>query len=239
MTTVTLGHLRNALHAGCASVVARVLDAHEVDLEFIDLDQGDIPELLKKGRLDLLVSAWMPRDEAYLHLGARILGTLYRPQLTLASYDASLTYADLPRQKIHRLYVPERFESQARALMKDLVKNVDIAVKVCDEEALCATVRAARQEGEPFLVLLNQPHALFHEDTFMPVSGAPLFEAFDACLLLRERMADILDQDLLVELSEMVLGNKIVSAIDHAIQVDRMDPEEAAEAWQRGRLVSR
>lgn len=59
--------------------MARVLDAHEVEVEFVDAERDELPGLLDEGAVDLLVSAWLPRDADLVQHGMRVLGTLYRP----------------------------------------------------------------------------------------------------------------------------------------------------------------
>ena len=45
--------------------------------------------------------------------------------------------------------------------------------------------------------------------------------------------------DLIDELEEMMLGNQIVQFMENAIRNQGMSADEAAEAWQRGKLVVR
>jgi len=239
MTTISLGHLRDALNAGCASAVARVLDAHEVEVDFVDADQSELPGLLEESAIDLLVSAWLPRDAGLLQHGMRVLGTLYRPYYCWAGYGGHETIEGLTAGQITRVITARSDEAQMRGLLAQTEALSETAVTLCADESLYATVQNAREAGENFLVFLAQPHALFHDDRFQPVRDARLGEEMEANLLVREAVAACADQDMLDELSEMTLGNKVMSALDHAIQIDGMDPEEAAEAWQRGRLVAR
>ncbi|GAB6854827.1 glycine betaine ABC transporter substrate-binding protein [Asaia astilbis] len=240
MTTISLGHLRNALHAGCASAVARVLDAHEVEVEFVDADADEVTGLLEEGAIDLLVSAWLPRDAELLQHGMRVLGTLYRPVYGWASFDALPPLAEISAADgLETVIVGRSDAAQAQSLLADLPGISGLAQTVCDDDALYETVQTARSVGKRALVFLAQPHALFNDDAFQAVIDPRLSEEMEASLLVREAVAACADQDMLDELSEMTLGNKVMSALDYAIQVDGMDPEEAAEAWQRGRLVSR
>lgn len=48
-----------------------------------------------------------------------------------------------------------------------------------------------------------------------------------------------MEQDLLDELDELMLSAKIISAMDYAMRVEGMTADEAAEAWQRGKLLPR
>lgn len=239
MTTISLGYLGTALHAGCASAVARVLDAHEVEVEFIDSDTDELPQMLEEGAIDLLVSAWLPRDAALVQYGMRVLGTLYKPSYCWAGYGDIADIGSIAPGAVDRVIAGRSDAGQVEALVVQTPSLAATPVSLCDDEALYATVQTAREAGEKALVFLAQPHALFHDEAFQPVADPRLTGEMEACLLVRETIAACADQDMLDELSEMTLGNKVMSALDYAIQIDGMDPEEAAEAWQRGRLVSR
>lgn len=239
MTTISLGYLGTALHAGCASAVARVLDAHEVEVEFIDVDRKGLPSMLEEGAIDLLVSAWLPRDAELLQYGMRVLGTLYKPYYCWASYETLPDIGEVSSGTVDKVIAGRADAEQVNALIVATPALTDIPVILCDDEALYATVQSARDAGEKALVFLAQPHALFHDESFQPVVDSRLNAEMEACMLVRESVAACADQDMLDELSEMTLGNKVMSALDYAIQIDDMDPEEAAEAWQRGRLVAR
>lgn len=128
-------------------------------------------------------------------------------------------------------------------MMQDVLSQTPVlsglTVSVCNDDALYDTVQKSRLDGRKFLVFLAQPHALFHDEAFQPINDPRFSQEMEAALLVREAVAACADQDMLDELSEMTLGNKVMSALEYAIQIDEMDPEEAAEAWQRGRLVAR
>ncbi|WP_336946467.1 glycine betaine ABC transporter substrate-binding protein [Asaia sp. BMEF1] len=239
MTTISLGYLRNALHAGCASAVARVLDAHEVEVEFLDADRGELPGLLEEGAIDLLVSAWLPRDASLVQHGMRVLGTIYRPYYCWGSYDAVSSPAELSSEALETVFVARSDAARLQDVLAQKPSLSGLAPTLCEDEALFEAVQGAHAAGRKFIVFLAQPHALFHDEAFQPVSDPHFSEELEAALLVREAVAACADQDMLDELSEMTLGNKVMSALEYAIQVDNMDPEEAAEAWQRGRLVAR
>ncbi|WP_240993517.1 glycine betaine ABC transporter substrate-binding protein [Asaia bogorensis] len=239
MTTISLGYLGTALHAGCASAVARVLDAHEVEVDFVDADASELPSMLEAGAIDLLVSAWLPRDAALVQHGMRVLGTLYRPYYCWASFDDLPEVASLDARDVDLVIAARSDAGQMNALLAQTPGLDGVATELCDDEELHAVVCGLREEGRKALVFLAQPHALFNHEAFGPVQDPRLGVEMEACMLVREAVAACADQDMLDELSEMTLGNKVMSALDHAIQIDGMDPEEAAEAWQRGRLVSR
>nr|WP_267879891.1 glycine betaine ABC transporter substrate-binding protein [Acetobacter papayae] len=88
---------------------------------------------------------------------------------------------------------------------------------------------------------LYQPCFLFHQGGFRILTDPKkaLSEEQTARLLLRQGLRDELEQDLVDELDELLLSAKIISAMDYAMHVEGMSADEAAEAWQRGRLLPR
>lgn len=241
MTTITLGHLRNALHAGCASAVARVLDAHGVEVEFVDADAAELPGLLDEGAIDLLVSAWLPRDIGLVQHGMKVLGLLYRPVYVFASAFAREAIDVLSAQDAGRFIVGRDDLPLLKKALETLPLLQSLPIEVCADEGLYDCVSDAIEAGERFVLVAAQPHAVFHRNDVhvLQDDASRLGSEMEASMMVRETVAACADQDMLDELSEMTLGNKVMSALDYAIQVEDTDPEEAAEAWQRGRLVPR
>ncbi|WP_048848091.1 glycine betaine ABC transporter substrate-binding protein [Tanticharoenia sakaeratensis] len=246
MTEMTIGHLRTGCDAGCASAVARVLEAHEVEVAFLDLDRDERAAALAAGRVDLLVSAWMPRDLGLAGSGARVIGGLYRPSYVwaftgaLPAGQALLSHAGT--LDVARIITTPDLEERLSALLgTDAVGGCRASVELCEPDALHDRVRHAVAQGERAIVAVEQPHAIFHDAGFSVLEdpAGALGGEMEARMILGPEAARECEPDLLDELDEMMLGNKVMSALDHAITVDDMDPEDAAEAWQRGRLLPR
>jgi len=241
MTQMTIGHLYTSLRAGCASAVARVLEAHEVEVEFVDLDPEDIEEALEQGEVDLLVSAWFPRDEKLSGPGSRVIGDLYQPQISFAALKAVGPVNTLTSADVDRVIVADDSREVLEKALKQLPALSSLPMEVVGEAALIARLEKAQAEGEAPLVVATQPHAVFHTSllTLVEDPGKLLGGEMSARMILRDDVARKADTDLLDELSEMMLGNKVMSALDYMIGVEGQDPDEAAEAWQRGRLIPR
>ncbi|WP_051537296.1 glycine betaine ABC transporter substrate-binding protein [Asaia prunellae] len=219
--------------------MARVLDAHEVEVEFVDAERDELPGLLDEGAVDLLVSAWLPRDADLVQHGMRVLGTLYRPYYCWGSYETISSVTEFSDDRFKTVFVAQSDATMMQDVLSQTPVLSGLTVSVCNDDALYDTVQKSRLDGRKFLVFLAQPHALFHDEAFQPINDPRFSQEMEAALLVREAVAACADQDMLDELSEMTLGNKVMSALEYAIQIDEMDPEEAAEAWQRGRLVAR
>ncbi|AQS87161.1 hypothetical protein AA101099_1089 [Neoasaia chiangmaiensis NBRC 101099] len=239
MNTITLGHLRDTLHAGCASAVARVLDAYEMDVSFVDASPEELPDLLAEGEIDLLVSAWMPRDR-HLARGMREIGQLYLPVYVWAATKPVGDIETLGAQEIARIVTTPPNVARLRDALANLPALQAVPVDVVDDDDIFDHV-AGLDAGATSLVVLAQPHALFHTDMLHVVNDPAhrLGAEMEARMLVRDATAACVDSDMIDELSEMMLGNKVMSALDYAIRVENVDPEEAAEAWQRGRLLPR
>ena len=107
MTQMTIGHLYTSLHAGCASAVARVLEAYEVEVEYVDLDPDDVEDALEQGEVDLLVSAWFPRDEHLAGPGLRVLGDPYQPVVSFAALTPLSAVGTLTATDVDRIIVAD------------------------------------------------------------------------------------------------------------------------------------
>ncbi|EHH69435.1 hypothetical protein GMO_07420 [Gluconobacter morbifer G707] len=238
---MTIGHLYTSLHAGCASAVARVLEAHEVEVEYIDLDPEDMADVMEAGEVDLLVSAWFPRDEKLAVPGTRMIGDLYQPVVSFAALSPLGEVTTLTASDVDRIIVAEDSWVAFEKAQGRLPALSGLPVEITGEAALIERLEKAQENGEKPLVVATQPHAVFHVPllTVLDDPERLLGGEMSARMILREAVARAADTDLLDELSEMMLGNKVMSALDYCIAVEGQDPEEAAEAWQRGRLIGR
>ena len=241
MSYLTIGHLYTALHAACASGVARVIEANGEDVAYADLSRDERLQALDDGEIDILVSAWFPQDEELLVHGHEAIGSLYHPELgfsalkragkgtgwTAREFTSLLTTADA------RPFVEKSFgrHPDLQELSLDVVTTDEVFSRLKQDE----------EAGKCPLVAVWQPHAVFHTEMLESLPDGDLLDGQiqTAKLVLRKGLRDEVDGDLLDELSIMMLSNKVMSALDHAVSIDGMGPEEAAESWQRGRLIPR
>lgn len=240
MGVIKLGFLHTALHAGCASAVARVIEAHGFEVDYVDLTRGDVKDALFTNQLDIYASTWLPMDDDLLNGNYRAVGDLYQPlpswlsvgDVVIGENGAVTCDAIYAAKSIRHLYA-DALQAFERTSHKD--------VTIIDDETLYHQLNHAAQQNQRVLVAAMQPHAAFFDARFqliesgLPALGAPM----RAPLLISENLAECGDPDLFDELSEMMLGVKVMSALDYAITVEGVDPEDAAESWQRGRLIPR
>ena len=91
------------------------------------------------------------------------------------------------------------------------------------------------------IIPLCRPHDLLHASGLRTLEDplGILGTDQEARLLIRHDLHEVLDSDLIDELEALTLGNKVVSAMAHAMRIQGMSAEEAADAWQRGKLTPR
>ena len=255
LSSLTLGHLDSRQHEAAAAAVLRVLQAHDVEVATVAADRDTLMRHITGGRIDLLATAWLPdidanwSDPAFMEtLG----GVLYRPFLMWAVPAALAipgldSIADLVRPDIRArldpvIVLPRRLENYANRVMGAYgLAEAGYRLEVLDSEAAYARASAALDAAAAVVLPLWQPHALAHggrtrplEDPLLALDGRQ-----EARLLLRVGLRAAVDPDLLDELEELTLGNAVVSALEHAMRRDGLTADEAAEAWQRGRLTPR
>lgn len=241
MSYLTIGHLYTALHAACASGVARVIEANGEDVAYADLSADERLAALDEGRVDILVSAWFPQDDALLAHGHEILGSLYHPELKLSALKKAGKGANWTVGEFTSLLTTAAAQPYLEKAMETRPELKELPLEVLAPEAVLERVKQAEEAGECPLIALWQPHAIFHTDMLVELPGGDLLAGQEqtARLVLRKGLRDEVDEDMLDELSIMMLSNKVMSALDYAVSVDGMGPEEAAESWQRGRLIPR
>ncbi len=249
MDVIRLGYPDAALHEASAAAVARVLEAHELEVEYVPA----APDADAVGDdVDLFASAWLPRTDASLLAAGRMrpLGVLYRPILlwSVAGGDGrheAGSIADLAasRHFERRILAPPGPIARAapQVLAAYGLQQAGYAVEtVCEREAF-AWAQAAAPGSPGRVVPMCRPHALLHASALRPLDDPldALGPEQQARMLIREDLQAILDPDLIDELEALTLGNRVVGAMAHAMRVQAMSAEQAADAWQRGKLTPR
>lgn len=241
MSYLTIGHLYTALHAACASGVARVIEANGEAVAYADLGPDERLQALDDGEIDILVSAWFPQDDAILARGHEVIGSLYHPELNFSALKKAGKGAGWKVGDFTSLLMTEDARPYVEKMSERYPGLKDLSHDVVTVEDVMPRLQQAETAGECPLVAIWQPHAIFHTDMLEILPDGDLLsgQVQTARLVLRKGLRDEVDEDMLDELSIMMLSNKVMSALDHAVSIDGMGPEEAAESWQRGRLIPR
>ncbi|CEF42892.1 glycine/betaine transporter substrate-binding periplasmic protein [Acetobacter senegalensis] len=250
MTTITLAHPDSTVHEATAAAIIRVLEANDVEPEIVVGPKAALGQMLSNGEVDLYISAWLPDlDSDLLTSGVTPLGHLFNPgacccisqeetAITSLEHVAQTTPDDLSRTIITPASLQQQVEHMISAYA---LAEAGFAPEIMEDEQALASLSHKLGTQERILMPLMQPCFLFHQGGFRiltdPKNG--MGKEMDARMLLRPGLAEELDRDLLDELDELMLSAKVISAMDYAMRTEGLTADEAAESWQRGKLLPR
>ncbi|NHN88633.1 glycine betaine ABC transporter substrate-binding protein [Acetobacter conturbans] len=251
MTIFTLAYRNSPLHAAAAAAVARVLEAYEIEPDYVSGDDAALARMMADGEIDLFATAWLPeQDAAFLSPAVETLGNLYRPAFGFFVNDAAgsslselssleaLAASDVARN----LIVPESVVSRVRRVVAGYrLTEAGFTIESHPDEQAYEAAAAALEAGEPVVLPLFNPCYLVHSQPLRMLADPKGMagEELEARLLINKSTRKSVDSDLIDELDELTLGNKVVSALDNALRHLGMTADEAAEEWQRGKLLPR
>ena len=246
MEQIRLGYLDAPLHEASAAAVARVLEAHDLEVAYVPAHPGALAAAFEADDMDLFASAWLPLTDATMLASGRMepIGMLYRPAFiwcVAAAEPAGIGDLAAEARLDRRILAPESGPTAElshhvlRAYGLDVAGFRIEAVSDAEAHAWAAACDPAR------IVPLCRPHDLLHASALRALRDplGALGPEQEARLLIRHSLRDSLDRDLLDELDELTLGNKVVSAMAHAMRMQGMSAGQAADAWQRGKLTPR
>ncbi|GBQ97828.1 glycine/betaine ABC transporter periplasmic protein [Acetobacter nitrogenifigens DSM 23921 = NBRC 105050] len=249
MTTLTLGYRNAPEHAAVAAAVARVLEAHDMEPEYVTGPDQALTEMLESGELDVFATAWLPSvDAAWVSETVEARGDLYRPTFCCCVADTPelagvASLSDLAASSASRnLLVPASVLPRVRQMVGSYgLTEAGFTIEAQPDEEAFEALAAAFAAGEPVVAALFAPNFLLHRYALRTLNDprGALGGEQTAQLLINRSRAERLDSDLLDELDELTLGNRVVSALDDAVRHGGMTADDAAEAWQRGRLLPR
>lgn len=251
MTTMTLAYRNTPLHASVAAAVARVLEAYDIEADYVTGPDASLSQMLADGAIDLFATVWHPdEDSLFLSPAAEAFGSMYRPAFGLfvsgrdgTPLSAVTSVAGLAASDVSRsLITPESVVPQVRRMVAAYgLTEAGFTIESQPDENAFAALLAAFDAGEPVVAPLWAPCFLIHKAGLRMLddpqqAGGPELNA--RLVISRSAKAEA-DTDMIDELDELTLGNKVVSALDEAVRYQDMTPDEAAEAWQRGKLIMR
>lgn len=248
MEHVRLGYPDAALHEASAAAVARVLEAHELEVEYVPIAADAVAGTVSGAgaAIDLFASAWLPTTDAPLLASGRMLplGTLYRPAFiwcVAGAGPATIADLDAAASMDRRILVDGSSPSAALADHVLHAYALDRAGYVVERVSGQAATDWARAADPSRIVPLSRPHDLLHASGMRALEDpiAALGPEQEARLLIRRELRTELDGDLIDELEALTLGNRVVSAMAHVMRIDGLSAEAAADAWQRGKLTPR
>lgn len=249
---LTLGFFDTPVHEAAAAVVLRVLEAHGVmDIELITGESVALFQEIRSGKIDVFATVWSPDVHQDL-LGSassmKAIGNVYQPSLFLAlpnqfkgqvtSIDQLGVISELDREVI----VSETIYDRLYLVFKTYgLIDAGYSLKAVRDEDAISQYKDIISSQQGKVIALYSPS--FIEDSVMIYKLQDPKNLLDkqqkAVILIKKDLIDSLGADLIDELEEMTLGNQVIKLMEQAIRVDGMDAHEAAEAWQRGKLVVR
>lgn len=250
MTTITLAHPDSTIHEATAAAIIRVLEANDVEPEIVVGPKAALGQMLSNGEVDLYISAWLPElDSDLLTSGVTPLGHLFNPgaYCCISQEEASVTsladVAQTAQNELSRTIItPASLQQQVEHMIATYaLGDAGFTLDVMEDEQALASLSHKLGTQERILMPLIQPCFLFHQGGFRiltdPKGG--MGKEMEARMLLRPGLAEELDRDLMDELDELMLSTKVISAMDYAMRTEGLTADEAAESWQRGKLLPR
>lgn len=249
---LTLGFFDIPVHEAAAAVVLRVLEAHGVmDIELITGESAALFQEIRSGKIDVFATIWSPdvhQDLLNTASPMRAVGNVYQPSLFLAlpnnfkeqvvSIDQLGSIPEIDREII----VPETIYDRLQIALKayGLIDAGYSLKAVPDEDAISHYQDSITSQANKVIALYSPS---FIEDSAMIYKLQDPKHLLDqeqkAVILVKKDRIESLGADLIDELEEMTLGNQVIKLMEQAMRVDGMDAHEAAESWQRGKLVVR
>lgn len=249
---LTLGFFDIPVHEAAAAVVLRVLEAHGVmDIELITGEGLALFQEIRSGKIDIFATLWSPDIHQDL-LGSaslmKAIGNVYQPSLCLAlpnQFKGQVTSIDqlgLIPELDREVIVSEIIYDRLQFVFKTYgLIDAGYSLKAVPDEDVISQYQEIINAQEGKVIALYSPS--FIEDSAMIYKLQDPKNLLDreqkAVLLVKKDLIDSLGADLIDELEEMTLGNQVIKLMEQAMRVDGMDAHEAAEAWQRGKLVVR
>lgn len=252
MDSVRLGFFDSPIHEATAAVITRVLEAHGImDIDFITGEKEALIQGLKAGDFDLFVTLWLPDIHAGImkeNPNLKAIGTLYQPSLCLVlpkGFEGQLISIEQLKDSVtigRQVKVSEILHDAASQLFTayGLFEAGYELLSVSDEEAFQWGQETLDSQTANLLVLADPSILLDRQDYYRVQDPKGILNKEQrASIILNMQHADRLGVDVVDELEGMVVGNQIVRYLEQAVRMDHMDADEAAETWQRGKLVVR
>lgn len=247
-----LGFFDIPVHEAATAAVLRVLEAHGVmDIELITGENAALYQELRAGEIDVFTTLWIPEvhHDLFNSIGSmKAIGNLYQPSLFLALprkfKEQFISIEQLPSavEINHQVIVPETIYDRVQSVFQIYgLTDAGYSLTVLPDEEAISQYKDIISSQENKIIALYSPSFIEDSDMIYKLQDPKtlLSPEQKAVILVKKELIDSLGSDLIDELEEMTLGNQVMKLMEHAMRIDGMDAHEAAEAWQRGKLVVR
>ncbi|MGW3040230.1 glycine betaine ABC transporter substrate-binding protein [Kitasatospora sp. NPDC001159] len=248
---ITVGNIALSFHRAAAAVTRRVLEAHGHRVESIEAPHEQLFRLQADGRVDVLVSAWLPSShDTYLSAHrerVHVLAPHYHPHCVWAvppyvPADAVREVRDLSRPDVAARMTRaidginpgagiSRFS--ARVVAAYGLDRVGYTFTPGTEAGFIARVEQGIADREWFLIPLWRPQYLNRRHDLRPLAEPKgLLGTVDAASpVIRRASIDLVHPDALARLDALHLGNDGVEELDAWINDDGLTPLQAADRY--------
>ncbi|GGY12058.1 glycine betaine ABC transporter substrate-binding protein [Streptomyces anandii] len=249
--TLTVGTIALSFHRGVAAITRRVLESYGHRVNSVEAPHQQLFHLQDEGRLDILVSAWLPSSHGtYLSPyrdRVRVLAPQYRPYCIWAvpSYvpeEQVGEVADLMRPEVAMRMSKvidginpgagiSRFS--ARMVREYGLDELGYTFAPGTEPGFFARVERGIAAREWFVVPLWRPQYLNRVYGLRPLHEPKglLGTVDDASPVIRRDALDLVHPEAVTRLETLRLGNEGVEQIDALINVDGLTPLQAADRF--------
>ncbi|MEV7597867.1 glycine betaine ABC transporter substrate-binding protein [Kitasatospora sp. NPDC089797] len=250
-TTITVGNIALSFHRAAAAVTRRVLEAHGHRVESVEAPHEQLFRLQQDGRVDVLVSAWLPSSHDTYLSGYRdrvhLLAPHYHPYCVWAvppyvPADEVREVADLTRPEVAARMTRtvdginpgagiSRFS--ARMITAYGLDRAGYGFAPGTEAGFIARVEQGLADREWFVIPLWRPQYLNRRHGLRPlVEPKGLLGSVDAARPVVHRASlDRIHPAALARLDTLDLGNDGVEELDTWINADGLTPLQAADRY--------
>ncbi|MBY8978331.1 glycine betaine ABC transporter substrate-binding protein [Rhodobacteraceae bacterium NNCM2] len=240
---IRIGHIGLTFHEASAIEVARVLEGHGHTVTFASAPHEAAFDLLAKGEVDLLASAWLPSShDTYLNLlldQIEKVTVLYEPFCIWGVPDYVpesdvATISDLLREpalsRMERLVQginPGAGISRFSAAMISAygLDTAGYAFRAGDEAACFDRFEAAVAEGRWVILPLWHPQFLHNRYTIRSLEEPKglLGTQDQATLVARKDAIDRIGRDAMADLRSLYIGNSRLSALEDTLRKEKSE----------------
>ncbi|MFJ4845797.1 glycine betaine ABC transporter substrate-binding protein [Streptomyces sp. NPDC088733] len=246
-----VGNIALSFHRAAAAVVRRVLESHGHPVAGAEGVHEEMFGLLEHGRVDVLVSAWLPSSHGRYLSGfrdrVRVLSPHYQPHCVWAvpryvPFDMVGEVSDLVRPEIAGRMTtaidginPGAGISRFSAAMVKAygLDRAGYRFRPGTEGDFVARVGRGIAAGEWFVIPLWRPQFLNRLHHLRPLEEPKglLGSVDDACPVIRNDALERVGPEAVARLDALALGNDGVEEIDALINVDGLSPLQAADRY--------
>lgn len=229
MAEIKIGYAPSIEGAIGLAAVMRILGNNESNISFKDCDEDELIAGLESGELDIAVPVFSSAD----HSTIKLLTALYDEGAVLCGLG--LKTSELKELNGKEVLVAEDVEEHWEELK---AKDAELASLKASVVSFDEIISKSEDDSAHCFIFIPTPCDLIHLSTVKPDSTRSItkHKAYIAGAAdIKEKVHSL----TLDELTQLLVGNTVMSALMWAVECDGQEPEEAVASWQRGHLIGR